>query len=106
MSYSPVILSEGQLGLWTHMAAVYSRRDRRLTTYVNGRAVQSNPISGVSRVVIGGANIGNYSDPPPTEKDDEVIRNLNGRIDEFLIFDHALDAREVRAIYEMGKPTS
>ncbi len=52
------------------------------------------------------ASIGNYSDPPSTEVTDRLIRNLNGRIDEFIIFDHALDDQEVRSIYEVGKPTS
>lgn len=106
MSYSPVVLAEGQLGLWTHLAAVYDSRRRTLTTYVNGRAVHSDAVAADGRVVIGSANLGNYGDPAPDEASDRVIRNLNGRIDEFLIFDRALDAREIRAIYEMGKPTS
>ncbi len=106
MSYSPVVLAEGQLGLWTHLAAVYDAPRRILTTYVNGRAVQSDAVAADGRVVIGDAHLGNYGDPAPDEAADRVIRNLNGRIDEFLIFDRALDAREIRAIYEMGKPTS
>jgi hypothetical protein len=106
MSYSPVVLAEGQLGLWTHLAAVYDSRRRSLTTYVNGRAVQTDAVAADGRVVIGSANLGNYGEPAPDEATDRVIRNLNGRIDEFLIFDHALDAREVREIYELGRPTS
>jgi hypothetical protein len=106
MSYSPVVLAERQLGLWTHLAAVYDAPRRSLTTYVNGRAVQSDAVAADGRVAIGSANLGNYGDPAPDEAADRVIRNLNGRIDEFLIFDRALDAREIRAIYEMGKPTS
>src|SRR5262249_14370900 len=117
MSFSPVVLGENQLGLWTHLATVYAPQQHSLTTYVNGQAVQNtlhlnhrviqpDELPSGSRVVIGGANIGNYADPPPTELTDKLIRNLNGRIDEFIIFDHALDAGEVRSIYEVGKPTS
>ena len=105
LCYSPVVLGEDQLGLWTHLAAVYAPKRRSLTTYVNGREVQRFAIPESSRAILGGASIGNYTDPPPTEPADRVIRNLNGRIDEFIIFDHELDAREVREIYEVGKPT-
>ena len=103
--HTPVVLGEDQLGLWTHLAAVYAPKRRSLTTYVNGREVQRFAIPESSRAILGGASIGNYTDPPPTEPADRVIRNLNGRIDEFIIFDHELDAREVREIYEVGKPT-
>ena len=58
------------------------------------------------RVVIGSANLGNYTDPPPDVRSDRVIRNLNGRIDEFVIFDQALAAEEIQAIYDAGKPAS
>ena len=95
--HSPVVLGESQLGLWTHLATVYAPLQRSLTHYVNGRAAQSYSVSEKSRATIGNASIGNYT---------RQIRNLNGRIDEFIIFDQALDAREIQEIYEIGKPTS
>jgi Concanavalin A-like lectin/glucanases superfamily/FecR protein len=94
---SPVVLGASQLGLWTHLATVYAPTQRSLTHYVNGRAVKSYKLSEDSRTFIGNASIGNYH---------KQVRNLNGRIDEFLIFDQALDAPEIRAIYEVGKPSS
>ncbi len=103
---SPVVLGESQLGLWTHLATVYAPARRLLTHYVNGRAVKSTRIPATGRVVIGSANLGNYTDPPPDVRSDRVIRNLNGRIDEFVIFDQVLDAEEIQAIYDVGKPAS
>lgn len=103
--YSPVVLGEDRLGLWTHLAAAFDAGRGELATYVNGREVRRVAIPGSSRAILGGATIGNYTDPPSTEPSDRIIRNLNGRIDEFLVFDRGLDAREVEAIYEAGRPS-
>ena len=103
---SPVVLGENQLGLWTHLATVYAPARRSLAHYVNGREVKRIRIPATGRVLIGSANLGNYTDPPPDVRSDRVIRNLNGRIDEFVIFDQALDAEEIQAIYDVGKPAS
>ena len=47
--------------------------------------------------------LGNWSPGywPPKEHD---VRNLNGRMDEFLVFSSALDEAGVRAIYDKGRP--
>ena len=77
--HSPVVLGESQLGLWTHLATVYAPARRLLTHYVNGRG-QEHLVPPTGRVVIGSANLGNYTDPPPDVRSDRVIRNLNGRM--------------------------
>ena len=100
---SPVVLSEDQLGLWTHLATVYAPKRQSLTHYVNGREAGRAAIPATSRAWIGWANVGNWSNPPPAESPADTVRNLNGRIDEFLVFDADLDAREVHAIYEAGR---
>lgn len=104
---SPPVLGPDQLGLWTHLATVYSPLNGKITTYVNGRAVKTGKVARNDRANIGWANIGNWTGPiPPSDPSELRVRNLNGRIDEFIIFDSALDADEVRSIYEVGKPTS
>jgi hypothetical protein len=103
---SPVVLDYAQLGLWTHLATVFAPRNDSVTIYVNGQPVKSEAIPRQIWATIGWANIGNWSNPPPTDPADVAVRNFNGRIDEFLVFDEALEAQEIQAIYEVGKPTS
>jgi hypothetical protein len=50
---------------------------------------------------IGAAEIGNWV---PQDLKDYRIRSLNGRIDEFIVFDAPLSSEELRRIYESGKP--
>jgi hypothetical protein len=103
---SPVVIGPSQLGLWTHLATVFSPASKTITTYVNGAAVAHRDVRQDFQVKIGWANIGNWSNPPPNDRPEDLVRNLNGRIDEFIIFGEALDAREILSIYEAGKPTS
>jgi hypothetical protein len=90
----------------THLATVYAPTRRLLAHDVNRREVKRIRIPATGRVLIGSANLGNYTDPPPDVRSDRVIRNLNGRIDEFVIFDQVLDAEAIQAIYDVGKPSS
>ena len=71
--------------------------------YVNGEVL---PIAGGTQrhkplpaMRIGEADLGNWSDPIW----ENVIRTLNGRIDEFAIYGVALDAKEIAGIYEGGR---
>ena len=76
------------------------------THYLNGEVLSRESIPDVQLVRetrIGKASIGNWS--LPTRPDSEfAIRNLNGSIDEFALFDVALNAAEIRELYENGKP--
>jgi hypothetical protein len=40
----------------------------------------------------------------PTPHHRFPIRNLNGSLDEFMIYKAALSADEIRQLYEVGKP--
>ena len=101
---SPVVLNPSKLGLWSNLATVFDANGRSITHYVDGQAVSSCEISSEVRVEVEWAEIGNWDFPLPT--DPEPIRNLNGRMDEFILFNRALDAREIRTIFEAGKPDS
>lgn len=101
---TPAVLGSSRLGLWTHLATVFDPRNERMTTFVNGKAVANREVRSDRRANIGWANIGNWSNPPPTDPAELLVRNLNGRIDEFIIFNHALDNDEIRSIYEAGNP--
>jgi Concanavalin A-like lectin/glucanases superfamily len=101
---SPVVLGPDQLGLWNHLVTVFDPRHGTAASFVNGREVARQKVPVESRASIGWADLGNWSYPEPKDPANAPVRNLNGRIDEFVVFDQALDADEVRALYEVGKP--
>jgi hypothetical protein len=93
-------------GQWMHIAAVYDPVARQVTQYVNGAQISSENITPkffVQTLRIGPAEIGNWGQP---FRDSPwfAVRNLNGAIDELAIFDAALNADDIRTLYENGKP--
>ncbi|TWT84729.1 FecR protein [Planctomycetes bacterium CA13] len=94
-----------RLGQWVHLATVYDTDQACVTHYVNGeptvREPFQEPASGLLK--IGNATIGNWSDPTPRHQASRV-RNLNGCMDELIVFGQALGDSEVRRIYEVGRP--
>lgn len=93
-------------GQWFHIVAVYDPAGRRVVQYVNGEEVGSEEITDeyfIDTLRIGAGEIGNWGQPF-RETPWFSVRNLNGTIDELAIFDAALSADEVHALYEQGKP--
>jgi hypothetical protein len=101
---TPPILGPAYLGQWTHLAAVYDGRAGTATHYVNGRAVSRHEILYPQPLQVGPAEIGNWRAPPHGHPN--PVRNLNGRMDEFLLFDQALGAQEIEDLYRSGEPNS
>jgi hypothetical protein len=99
--YSPSIIGPGDLGRWVHLACVYNGADRYVCHYLDGAEVSREPIRRETTLRIGAAEIGNWV---PQDLKDYRIRSLNGRIDEFILFDSPLTGDEIREIYESGKP--
>ncbi|HUT10092.1 MAG TPA: LamG-like jellyroll fold domain-containing protein [Thermoguttaceae bacterium] len=94
-----------RLGQWVHLATVYDADQACVTHYVNGKLASRLPLeeSASGLLEIGKATIGNWSDPTPRHRGSRV-RNLNGCMDELIVFGQALDDQEVRRIYEVGRP--
>lgn len=93
-------------GKWLHLAVTYDVENQRATHFLNGAVLHQEVISRqylVPTTRIGAATIGNWSLPTKNEES-FAIRNLNGRIDEFMMFSAALSADEIQEIYEHGKP--
>ena len=94
-----------RLGQWVHLATVYDADQACVTHYVNGKLASREPLkepaSGL--LTIGNATIGNWSVPTPRHRGSRV-RNLNGCMDELIVFGQALDDQEIRRIYEVGRP--
>lgn len=103
--FSPVLFNRANTGRWHHLAVTYDNQSGAAVQYFDGAEVSrevhrfhqpGRPIS------FGGCEIGNWGIPVPNHA--FPIRNLNGRIDEFALYAAALDAGEIRAMFEAGRP--
>ena len=90
---SPPVFVTDRLAQWVHLAVVFDGTAGRVSQYVDGKEVSSEAAKFKLPLRIGNAEIGNWN--PISTHPARPIRNLNGRMDEFLIFDRALDAREI-----------
>ncbi len=102
---SPVILGLKQLGQWIHLACVIDNQTGYVVHFANGRELSREPLVKRIKLRIGDAEIGNWRAIP--EKGIPLvypIRNFNGRIDEFIIMDQALSAKEIEELYNTGRP--
>lgn len=103
--YSPSIFNLGNQRRWHHLAVTYDHQNGAAVQYVDGREISrethaahvpGRPVS------FGPSELGNWG--LPTDGHKFPIRNLNGSLDEFLIYKTALSGEEVRQIYEAGRP--
>ena len=90
------------IGVWQHVAFVADGTTLRL--YRNGREVGSTthrPIGPptIKALALGAKPIGNHPRYPGAPSD-----FWHGRIDEFALFNHALDGSTIRELYETEKP--
>ncbi|MFN3150179.1 LamG-like jellyroll fold domain-containing protein [Bremerella sp.] len=103
---SPSFWNPSLQGKWIHLAVTCDWDSRTITHYLNGREFSRHVVPAEQMpesAQIGTASIGNWE--LPTLPDAEfAVRNLNGRIDEFMIFSSALTPDEIQDIYHHGKP--
>ena len=102
---SPVIFTRSNLGRWHHLAVTYDNCSGEAVQYLDGREVsrETSPLYEPGRkIVYGACELGNWG--LPTQGHEFPIRNLNGCLDEFAIYDTALNTREIKALFEVGKP--
>ena len=96
-AYSSVVPLKGA---WNHMAAVYD--GKFVTFYLNGSVSDFQEFSGdvdasvAADIHIGAAKTGEGKYPIPEG-------NLEGAIDELMIFKRCLDSTEIQEMYEAGK---
>ena len=105
--FTDPIWENSQSGQWFHLAAVYHPAAREVRQYLNGELLQTWPIKDefyIETLRIGPAEIGNWGQP---FRDSPwfAVRNLDGAIDELVIFDAALAGDEIRSIYNSGRPS-
>ncbi len=103
LASSPVLTLD-RLGLWVHLAVVLDGRARRVVHYVNGLPVSEKTVRLDPPFRVGAAELGNWNASGLPGNDPSLIRNFSGAMDEFCLFNRALDADEIRALYAQGKP--
>lgn len=104
--WSPKIWDPSQTGQWMHLATVYDPVNKQMKHFKNGQEIHSEEIPDeflVSNLKIGPAEIGNWGQPTRTDPV-FALRNINGRIDELMILDAALNKEQIKEIYESAKP--
>jgi hypothetical protein len=103
--YSPVVFDSANTGRWHHLAVTYDSRGGEVVQFVDGREISreisrwhesSRPVS------IGPSELGNWG--LPTRDHKFPIRNLNGSLDEFALYQAALSPGEIQQLYLVGKP--
>ncbi len=102
---SPSFWKPSLNGKWIHLAVTYDVDTDTIVHYLNGKARSRHAVPEAqmpSTTRIGTASIGNWA--LPTQPDARfAIRNLNGSMDEFVMFAAALTADEVKEMYECGR---
>ncbi len=107
IAFSPSIWSVARSGQWMQLATVFDGQNQTTTHFVNGRVVSMDSIPpeyAVGKVQIGAASIGNWSEPRYRNTSEFAVRNLNGTMDEFILFSTPLGASEIHELYQAGKP--
>jgi hypothetical protein len=103
--YSPRIFDLTNQRRWHHIAVTYDNQSGAVVQFLDGREIsrEVSPMHQPGRpITFGQSEIGNWG--LPTQGHAFPIRNLNGRMDEFLIYRAALTPSEVAALFEAGKP--
>ena len=103
--HSKPVFTADSLGRWHHLAVTYSNASGAVLQYFDGEEV-GREVSSLHQpgrtIAFGPCELGNWG--LPTQGHQFPIRTLNGAIDEFAIYDGVLDANEIQAMFEEGKP--
>lgn len=82
------------LGRWFHLATIIDQENLRVSHFLDGELMTTNPIQqDRSPIRFGDASIGNWDQP--LNNSGGTIRNLNGRIAELMIYREALPEEEI-----------
>ena len=85
-----------------HIALVYDVNNERVAHYKNGQLVKSFKLRGTKHLRIGKATIGNWRAPDELATAETQFRLL-GTMDDFLIFNDAISANNIKKLYAASK---
>jgi hypothetical protein len=105
-------MSNVDYGVWQHLATTHDSRTGTVIHYRDGQSVGRGSFPKNRPAFLGPTEFGNWGargDHPDnawilTQKPHFKTRNFVGRTDELAILSRALDADEIKAHYEAGKP--
>ncbi|EDY20750.1 putative transmembrane anti-sigma factor [Chthoniobacter flavus Ellin428] len=103
--FSPRVFDLTNQRRWHHVAVTYDNQSGEAVQYLDGQEIsrEVSPMHQPGRPIqFGPCEIGNWG--LPTQGHQFPIRNFNGRIDEFLIYQAALSPTEIHELFEIGKP--
>jgi Concanavalin A-like lectin/glucanases superfamily/FecR protein len=104
--FSPPFWNPSMIGRWLMLGTVYNGDNREVIHYLNGEVLSQEAIPDeflVSDIRIGDASLCNWG-LPERDQPKFAIRNLNGSMDEFLLYSAPLSTEEIRRLYEASKP--
>jgi hypothetical protein len=99
---SPPVLALDQLGMWMHLAVVVDGKAGQVVHYVNGVQVSQHALKLGPPFRIGRAELGNWNARSGPNPAPNLIRNLSGALDEFVLFSRALTDVEIRDLFFNG----
>ena len=95
----------GQLGRWTHLAAVFDADRRQVSFYTNGQFDSTVTLTTGLPAVLGPGQIGNWNLKNTFNAPfNTPSRRLSGRMDEFAALGRALSAAEIQAYFAASNP--
>lgn len=103
--FSPPMWDISMSGEWLFLVSVFDPENREVAHYVDGKKISTQEIEDrffIERLRIGNAEIGNWG-LPFREDPWFAIRNLNGRMDEIVVFDAALGEEEISTLHERSR---
>jgi hypothetical protein len=95
------VLRPTDLGRWMHIACVYDDEKLEVSHFIDGERVYTYPITKRVPLRFGPVELGNWV---PEDLKNDRIRNLNGRVDEFLLLDRSMTDDEIKDLYVSGRP--
>jgi hypothetical protein len=90
------------VGRWVNLACVYDGQAGKVTHYLDGQPVGSLPIAKQVPLRFGRTELGNWQSAKWSMTD--RVRGLNGRMDEFVLFNRPLTSEEIAEFYRTGRP--
>jgi len=101
---SGVVFSPARGNEWMHLAVVIDASARQVQHYVNGQLAATAQFIPTGPMRVAQAEIGNWNDG--SGKSTYSLRNLNGRVDELVIFGRALKNSEILRLWMLGRTES
>mgnify|MGYP000647937685 CR=1 FL=1 len=83
-----------------HIATTYDPASKLVSHYVNGRSFSREKIDYPVPLFFGPSLLGNFS----SNSNRKTNRSMQGKIDEFVLFETAYEESEIRRLFEVGCP--